>query len=89
MMAFLSSVKQPTSQLAFLTRLPSIRSSRRKRKRLIFLLHVAVNRATASIAVATIATSIEATNATVMNANLTIAVEMIDAKILLNAMKRT
>jgi hypothetical protein len=43
MIAFLSSVKQPTRWLAFLRRLPGTRSSQRKRVRLMFLQNIAVN----------------------------------------------
>ncbi len=60
----LSSIKQPTRWLAFLRRLPRTRSSHWKGKWLIFLLHVAMNRATISIVVVNIMTIIEATNAT-------------------------
>jgi hypothetical protein len=38
-----SSVKQPTKRLAFLRRLPRIKSSQKKRKWFIFPLRVAVN----------------------------------------------
>jgi hypothetical protein len=89
MIAFLSSVKQPTRRLAFLIRLPRIRSSRRKRKWLIFLPHIAVNQATASIAVTTTATIIEATNVTAMIANLIIIIKIIDAMIVVDMMTRT
>jgi hypothetical protein len=48
-----------------------------------------VNQATNSIAVISIATTIEATDAILMIANLTIIIEMIDAKIALDATTRT
>jgi hypothetical protein len=66
-----------------------IRSSQRKRKRLIFLLHVAVNQATASITVATTTTIIEATNTTAMIADLIIVIQTIDAMIVVDVMTRT
>jgi hypothetical protein len=60
-----------------------------KRNRLIFLPRVAVNQATISIAVVSIATIIKATDGTAMTANLTIIIETIDATIALNVMTRT
>ena len=70
-------------------RLPRIGSSQRKRKRLIFLSHVAVNQATISIAVRNIATIIKATNAIAMITDLTIVIETINAAIALNVMTKT
>ncbi len=84
-----SSVKQPTRRLAFLTRSPRIRSSQRKRKRLIFLPHIAVNQATTSIAVATTVTIIKATDSTAIIADLIIVIETINAMIVVDAMTRT
>ncbi len=84
----LSSVKQPTRRLAFLIILPRTRSSRGKRKRLMFLLCIAMNQATISIAVITTATIIKATNAIATITNLTIIIEMIDATIALDVKTR-
>ncbi len=70
-------------------RLPKIRSSQRKRKRLMFLPCVAVNQATVSIAVVTTLTIIEATNTIATITNLTILIKTIDATIALDVMTRT
>jgi hypothetical protein len=85
----LSRVKQPTSHLAFLRRLPRIRSSWRERKWLIFLLHVAVNQATGSIVVVNIATTIKATNGIMAITDLTIITKTIDTTIALESMTMT
>ncbi len=84
----LSSVKQPTRRLAFSRRLPRTRSSRRKRVRLMFLPHVAVNQATNSTVATNIMTTIEATNVIGTIANLTIIIETIDAMIMVKATTR-
>jgi hypothetical protein len=55
----------------------------------MFLPHVAVNQATASIAVVTTTIIIEATNAITMIANLTIIIKTINATIALDMMTRT
>ncbi len=70
-------------------RSPRIRSSRRKRKRLIFLLHVAVNQATVSIAVRNIAIIIKATNGTGMIDDPTIVIKTIGIAIAFKVMTRT
>jgi hypothetical protein len=65
------------------------RSSQRKGKRLIFLPHIAMSRATVIIAVTSTAITIKATNAITMIANLTIIIKMIDATNVVNATIRT
>ena len=55
----------------------------------MFLLHVAVSQATASIAVATTTTVIKATNATAMIADQIIVIETINAMIVVDATTRT
>jgi hypothetical protein len=72
-----------------LIRLPRIRSSHRKRKRLIFPLHVAVNRATLIIAVVTTVTIIKATDVIATITNLTIVIKSTNATIALDVMTRT
>jgi hypothetical protein len=72
-----------------LIRLPRIKSSQRKRKRLIFLSRIAVNRATINIAVITTATIIKVTDAIAMIANLTIIIKRNDATIALDVTTRT
>ncbi len=84
----LSSVRQPIRRLAFLRRLPRT-SSQRKGKWLSFLLHMAVNQATISIAVVNIANTIKATNATAMINNPTIVIKTISTTIALDATTRT
>ncbi len=84
-----SSVKQPSKQLAFLRRSPRIKSSQKKRKLLIFLLRVAVNRATSSIVATSIATIIEGANTVATIADLTIVIETIDITIILIAAIKT
>jgi hypothetical protein len=69
--------------------LPRIRSSQRKRKQLIFLPRVAVNKATNSIIATNISITIEATDAIAMIANLIIVIKTIDAMIALYATART
>jgi hypothetical protein len=59
--------------------LPMIRSSQRKRKRLIFLPHIAMNKATSSTVATNIATTIKATGAIATIANLTIVIKTINA----------
>ncbi len=86
---FFTFVKQSTRWLAFLRRLPRTRSSQRRGKWLIFLLRIAVNWATLSIAVTNTAISIKATNAIAMIDNLTIVIKMIDAMIMVDATTRT
>ncbi len=81
--------KQPTRRLAFLRRLPRTRSSQKRRKRLIFLSRVAMNRATGSIVATNIAPIIGATNAIATIANPTIVIKMIDATIALDVTTRT
>jgi hypothetical protein len=88
MIAFLSSVKQPTRRLAFLRRLPGTRSSQRKRVRLMLLPHVAVNRATSSTVATNIAITIKLTDMIVMITNLIIVIETIDTMIVVDAMTR-
>ncbi len=84
-----SSVKQPTKRLAFLRRLPRTRSSWKRRKWLIFLPCVAVNRLTSSIVATNIVTTIEATNAIITIANLTIVIKTINTTIVLDTTTRT
>jgi hypothetical protein len=88
MMPSSSSVRQPTRRLAFSRRLPRT-SSQRKGKRLRFLLHVAVNQATINIAVVSITTIIEATDAAAMIDDPTIIIKTIGATIALNVTTRT
>jgi hypothetical protein len=88
MIAFFEQCQATNNRLAFSRRLPRT-SSQRRRKRLMFLLCVAVNQATISIAVANIATTIEVTNVIVMIANQTINIKTIDTMIALNPMTRT
>jgi hypothetical protein len=64
-------------------------SSQRNRKQLNFLLRVVMNQATFNIAVVNIATTIKATDATMMIADLTIVIKTIDTTIALDAMTRT
>jgi hypothetical protein len=72
-----------------LRRLPRTRSSQRKGKRLIFLLHIAMNQATISIVVTSTAMTIEATKAMTMIADLTIIIRTIDRMIVVNPTTRT
>jgi hypothetical protein len=85
----LSSVNQPTKQLAFLRRLPRTKISQKKRRWLIFLPRVAVNQATSSIVATIIVTTVEATNAIVMTDNLTIVIKTINNMIVLVAAIKT
>ncbi len=89
MIAFFEQCQATDKVAGFLIRSPRIRSSQRKRKRLIFLPHVAMSRATASIAVATTATIIEATGATAMIADQIIVIKMNNAMIVVKVMTRT
>ncbi len=63
--------------------------SRRKGKRLNFLLHLAANQATVNIAVVNIAATIKAIDANAMINDPTIAIKMIGATIALGATMRT
>jgi hypothetical protein len=83
----LSSVRQPTRRLAFSRRLPRT-SSQRKGKRLSFLSHLAMNQATVNIAVVTIMTIIETTDAIAMINDPTIIIKTISATIALDATTR-
>ncbi len=64
-------------------------SRQRKGKWLNFLSHIAVNQATVNIAVVNIATTIKATDGTVMIDDPTIVNEMIGATITLNPRTKT
>ncbi len=85
----LSSVRQPTSHLAFLRRSPRIRSSQRKRKWLIILPQIAMNWATGNILATIIPTTIKTTNSIATIANLIIIIKTIDATIIFNATTRS
>jgi hypothetical protein len=89
MMPSSSSVKRPTRRLAFSRRLPRTRSNQKKRVRLIFLQHIAVNRATSSTVATDIVITIEATNVIATTADLIILIKMIDAMIVVNVTTRT
>jgi hypothetical protein len=78
-----------TKAAGILKKIARTRSSRWKRKQLIFLLRVAVNGAIVSIIAVNIATTIKATDGTTMITNPTILIETIDVKIALKATTRT
>jgi hypothetical protein len=73
----------------FSKRSPRTRSSKKRRKWLNFLPHVAKNQATGSIVVKNIATTIVVINAIAMIANPTIVIKRINATIVLDAPTRT
>jgi hypothetical protein len=85
----LGSVKQPTKWLAFLRRLPRLKSSQKERKWLIFPPHVAMNQATSSIVATSIVITIEVTDAIPMTNNPTIDIETINTTIILVTTIRT
>ncbi len=70
-------------------RLPRTRSIQKKRVRLMFLPHVAVNQATSSTIATNIAITIKATNVIARIANLFVVIKTIDAMIVVNATTRT
>jgi hypothetical protein len=67
--------------------LPRTKCSQKRRRRLIFLLHAAVNQASGSIFATSIVTVIEATNVIATIDDLTIVIEMINTMIVLVATK--
>jgi hypothetical protein len=82
LITFFSSVKQSAKRLAFLRRLTRIKSSRKKRRWIIFPAHVAVNQATSSIVPISIVATIEGTNTITMTNNPTMVIETINTTIL-------
>ncbi len=84
-----SSVKLSTKRLAFLRRLPRTRSSQRKRVRLMFLPHVAMNRATSSTVATNIVITIKATNVIATIADLIFVIKTINPMVGVDADTRT
>ncbi len=86
---FSSSVKQLTKRLLFLRRTPRTRSSQKRRRRLIFPSHAAVNLATWCIIATSTVTIIKATDAATTTDEPIIIIETIYPTIILVASIRT
>jgi hypothetical protein len=90
LIAFFELCQATDKAAGILKKITKDKSSQKRRKQLIFLPHVAVNQATSSIVATKIETTIEATDAIAMIANLTIVTKTINAMIVLaTVMTRT
>jgi hypothetical protein len=89
MIAFFEQCQVTDKAAGVLEKIAKDKKQSKERKQLIFLLHVAVNQATTSIAVTNTAITIKATDAIVMIANQTIVIKMINTMMMVNVTTRT
>jgi hypothetical protein len=89
MITFFEQCQATDKAAGILKKIAKDKKQPKKRVRLMFLLHIAVNRATSSTVTTNIATTIEATNVIVMFTDLIIIIEMINTMIVVDATTRT
>jgi hypothetical protein len=88
MIAFFEQCQATNKAAVILEKIAKDKKRQRKRVRLMFQLHVAVNRATSNTIATNIATTIEATEVIATIANLTIIIKTINAMIVVDTTTR-